>query len=192
MAKIFTNKQLKELSDLLMCEIKEQIEENIYEYYHKDNLNLLTILSREIADHFNSLKNLIVSNNNSVRNLSFRFEKIETSDMLPSEDYAMSYYRKLGWDIVVKTNKAWRYHNIDIPNEIREIFYPGRKVGRPDLIAISKTNPLKYLFIEVKTGFDGLREGQLKWIKNHPKIPVEVFHLTQNIKSDASVIKLKN
>ena len=171
---------IKEVTPIISDIIKEYIE-TLSEQLDSIQYDHHTI-KKCITANSNKTRELIISNSTGITNLDFRFEEIYVNDKVNSEQYAIEHYQKLGWHILMKLIDILNSeHYIKVPNALTDIVAHHQK-GRPDLIAMSKTNHYKYLFVEVKNGFDGLRESQLKWIKNHPTIPVEVFHLTQSIK----------
>ena len=55
------------------------------------------------------------------------------------------------------------------------------RLGRPDLI-IFKDNEL--IFVEVKTGQDGLRADQLRWMSEHNNFKIVIFYLNQIVKDE--------
>lgn len=112
----------------------------------------------------------------------------EEASLNETEEYVEGMLRSK-WDNVVRTTpgvledirgrfpevseKVSRNISEDIQGEFRNVFRP----GVPDFMAFSDSG--EYLFVEVKSGNDGLRHTQLKWIRDFRGVEVEIW-FTEN------------
>ena len=101
----------------------------------------------------------------------------------PSTDFRQYLWAHRQEDIV-KARKIVEILPIDIITKILKFLvgdYWGRYCGWPDLLAFKKS---KFLFIEVKSSRDKLREDQKKWIKSNTeilKLPFKLLKINKKI-----------
>jgi len=112
------------------------------------------------------------------KNLKFLYEEVETAEIINAEDYVKKKFEEQGFK-VIKTAEQSKFAE---RNSLRHILSSSLKdIGKPDFYCIDN-NGFEF-FIEVKTGRDGLKGNQMKWIINNPFCLVYVFYLNQ-IRSD--------
>lgn len=129
-------------------------------------------------------------------NIEFLEEEIEVIRRMDAEHYATGYFKELGYKVhfskkIFADEKMMKRHNSCRSNNPRlaEIYflyddYPGVEecihdpLGIPDLVLFKNG---KFIFVEVKTGGDGIRSDQLKWMGRHNNIDIILFYLNQKI-----------
>jgi len=129
-------------------------------------------------------------------NIEFLEENIDIDKKMDAEHYATGYFKELGYKVYftkkilseekrLRKNSKFRSNN-DKLVEIISLYenYPKLKkcvydnIGSPDLVLFKDK---KMIFVEVKTGEDGLRPYQIKWMRNHNDVKTIIFYLNQNI-----------
>ena len=90
-----------------------------------------------------------------------------------AEAYVYDFFGELGWRVFKSVSVArGKIKGLDYLKPLSKY-----TKGMPDFIAF-KGN--RVIFIEVKTGEDGLRSSQIRWITQHPEYEVILFYLKQN------------
>jgi len=187
------------INDVLIDKIKkinvqgmmERIELNVagllLEKYKK-NIN---IFKKEIRNDYNTLVKkyetfikILIDKPYAMHNLKFFCLDIEKDEKVDAEEYVIKYYKDRNFDIV---SRFTRYNTsinkkefVYFPSNLQAMFESKHSFGRPDLFVLDKESG-RFFLVEVKTGDDGLRHNQGKWIATHPGIEVVVFYLNQNL-----------
>ncbi len=158
------------MENKMFKDLKKEIFRNVSKDIKKIIDERLEFEFRRMKDFFDKDEMRILPN------LSVIFE---TADFDDAEKYAIGYFEERGYGEVgkstIKSEVAW--DNLRLVNGGDVI--TEHKAGKPDLVAFRGNN---FIMIEVKTGGDGLRIEQLKWIYNHPTIRVIVFCLKKEKK----------
>jgi len=108
------------------------------------------------------------------KNLKFIYEEVKTTERLNAENYVKKKFESQGFK-VIKTTQQSKFAE---RNGLQYVLSNSLKdIGKPDFYCIDN-NGFEF-FIEVKTGQDGLKGNQMKWIIDNPFCLVYVFYLNQ-------------